>query len=153
MNGEAVAECVGMQLPTIILDNLSRGDGYYAYLYNQYNNDIGVHVRGEIYPEIISMNFPGKLCEIWGDMYSNPKSRYVYMKRYEKVLQDLLPAVKVDEDTTALTKGKRLVAFEEPNSSCVRKMIQSAEEWKVKRSDPEYQSYHKHLLSKGSSTY
>jgi len=153
MEGEAIAECVGMQLPTIILDNLSWGDRYWSYLYNQYNNDIGIHMRGEIYPEVISMQFAEKLCEIWGEMYSNPKSRYVYMKRYERTLFDLLPEVEINEDTTQLAGTKRLAAFEEPNSSCVRKMISSAEEWKVKRSDAEYQNFHKGLLAKGSSSY
>ena len=40
VNGDAVTECAGMQLPTLILENMSTWHSYWMLLYNQFNNNV-----------------------------------------------------------------------------------------------------------------
>lgn len=86
MNGDAVSECAGLQLPILIMDAKGDWEAYYILLQNQFHSDINIAVNGEIYPELVAMNFPEKISELWGEFYLNPKMRYQYMKRHDKVL-------------------------------------------------------------------
>lgn len=86
MNGDAVTEAAGMQLPVLIMDTMGKWESYWTLFYNSFNNDLSVAMHGEAYPELVAMNFPEKIVELWGEWYLEPKLRYKFMKRYDKVL-------------------------------------------------------------------
>ena len=80
-----------MQLPTLILDTMDWWHTYWMLLYNQFNNNISIAAKGEIFPELAGMNFSEKLVELWSDWYINPKAKYQLVKRFNKILPKFLP--------------------------------------------------------------
>jgi hypothetical protein len=86
---------------------MDKMDGWHTYwmlLNNNFNNNLNIAVSGEIYPELAGMNFSEKLVELWGEWYLNPKSRYSYIKRFNKLLPKCLPEEKVT-DSKAVAEG------------------------------------------------
>ena len=67
VNGQAVTECAIFQIPTVIADPLNYLQTYLTYLYNSFNNDLNIALKGEIYPELLDgRSHPGKVAEYWG---------------------------------------------------------------------------------------
>lgn len=154
MNGDSVNECAGMQLPVLVMNNQTKWDQYFVNLYNEFNTDLSIALRGEVYPELSGAMFAEKFCELWGEMYVNPKTRYFYIKRYEKMLLQMLPECEIEENTTDLVKDSLVFKrFEEPNVHTVKSMMQQVHNISESRADPEYISYVKGLSAKGSSTW
>jgi len=153
MLGESVSECVGMQLPVLVMDNLTKWDSYFTSLYNEFSSDVNIALKGECYPELYSWQFPEKLCELWGEIYTNPKKRYHFVKRHEAVIPSLLPETDMSENTTTalVREGMSFRSFEEPNVYAVRRMIELTSEWREKRSDMLYKEFRRGLWAKGSS--
>ena len=155
MNGEAIGECVGMQLPVLVMDNLNWWDAYHTALYNEFNSDYAIALKGETYPELYNMFFPEKLCQLWGEIYTNPKKKYQWIKRHEKIVTKFLP--EADMSTTTSTQlvreGMSFREFEEPNVHTATRMLKLAEEWKEKRTGDEYKDFYKGLFQKGSVRY
>jgi len=46
-DGEIVAENAAMQLPTIILNNMSHAQAYFTLLYNSFENFLNISIQGE----------------------------------------------------------------------------------------------------------
>jgi len=152
MNGETIGECVGMQLPTLVMDNHNWWDAYHTALYNEFNSDYAIALKGETYPELYNMMFSEKLCQLWGEIYTNPKMKYHWIKRHERILPKFLP--EADMSTTTSTQlvreGMSFREFEEPNAFTAKRMLELAAEWQEKRSSAEYKEFYRGLFSKGS---
>jgi len=65
-NGDAVAECAALHLPTVILSNLTFFQAYFTLLYNSFNNNLNIALNGEAFPELLGQAFPEKVVEYWG---------------------------------------------------------------------------------------
>ena len=131
MNGDAVSECAGLQLPILIMDAKGDWEAYYILLQNQFHSDINIAVNGEIYPELVAMNFPEKISELWGEFYLNPKMRYQYMKRHDKVLLQMQPECGNDESATELVQDSlNFRRYHEPRSNTVNSVLEQIELYK-----------------------
>jgi len=92
VNGDAVAEAATFQVPTVIVDPLSFGQTYCTYLYNSWRNDLNIAKNGEVYPELLNGRAnPLKVAEILEEFFVNPKMKYKYVERYEKLISTLIP--------------------------------------------------------------
>eukprot|EP01017_Pseudomicrothorax_dubius_P040117 TRINITY_DN6235_c0_g1_i1.p1 TRINITY_DN6235_c0_g1~~TRINITY_DN6235_c0_g1_i1.p1 ORF type:complete len:520 (-),score=148.07 TRINITY_DN6235_c0_g1_i1:513-2072(-) len=93
-NGELVEECAAAQLPTMIIDNLSHIHSYYMLLYNSFNNDLNIAIKGEGYPEITNGEIsPYKVSIVLKQFFENPKLKFTFIQRYEKLMSNLHPEV------------------------------------------------------------
>jgi hypothetical protein len=111
-----------MQLPTLILDKMDAWHTYWMHLYNQFNNDLSIAARGEIYPELANMNFGGKIAELWAEWYLNSKMRYSYIKRHSKVLPKMLPAALAGETKAVSERGLEFKRFGNPREVVASKL-------------------------------
>lgn len=153
MLGESVSECMAMQLPVLVMDNLTKWDSYYTALYNEFSSDINIALKGEVYPELYSWQFPEKLAELWGEIYTNPKKKYHFIKRHEQIIMNMLPESDLAGSTTSalVREGMSFRMFEEPNVYAARRVLELKEEWKEKREDPLYKEFRRGLWAKGSA--
>ena len=103
-----------MQLPTLILEQLDFFHTYFMLLYNQFNNELSWAAKGEIYPELAGQNFPEKVAEIWGQWYLEPKIKYQFMKRFERVLPQFLPIPEVHHTQVLTQEGMEFERFANP---------------------------------------
>jgi hypothetical protein len=88
--GEALFECYAMHLPVLANDNLSRSDGYRCLYLDSFSTELNKFACGEIIPELVAMNFPSKVAELWGEWMINPKLKFKLMDTaYEEILKFL----------------------------------------------------------------
>lgn len=55
-NGEIVAEAAAMQLPLTVVDSIPLLQAYHTQLYNEWNSDLNIAVKGEVYQELMSVS-------------------------------------------------------------------------------------------------
>lgn len=63
INGEMLYETAAMQLPVIGASCISFLQAYFSLLYNNFNADINIALKGEAYPELLGQYFPEKISE------------------------------------------------------------------------------------------
>lgn len=73
--GEALYECYGMQLPVLASDCMSWIDSYRTLGWNVFGTDFNRHVIGEHIPELVAMNSPQKVTELWSEWMVNPQAK------------------------------------------------------------------------------
>lgn len=124
VNGDAVTECAGMQLPTLILESMDQWHSYWMLLYNQFNNNINIANRGPIYPELVGQGFPEKIVELWGEWYLDPKKRYQMVNKHKKVLSKFLAVSNNRGDKQIVQSDLNLdmVKFSNPTQVAVDKI-------------------------------
>ena len=123
LNGEAISECAGMQLPTLILDKMDAYHTYYMLLYNNFNNNLNIAIDGEIYPELTGRAFPSKIVELWGEFYLSPKIKDHFIKRFNRLLPQCLPPSNKEHAKKALVENNlELVRFDNPREVVADKL-------------------------------
>lgn len=142
VNGDAVTECAGMQLPTVIFDKMDWWHSYWMLLYNQVNNNINIANRGPIYPELVGDRFKEKVVEYWGEWYLDPKQRYKLAQKHKRVLSKFLTPAQGADNTSIVEQGSKvdLVRFANPTDVAVDRLLKIIEESKQKRNS--YSDYH-----------
>lgn len=70
---------------------------------------MSIAAGGEVFPELFAQAFPAKLAELWGEWYVNPKSRYLLVKRLDKILPKFLPLAEDAPDVASANYHKPLV--------------------------------------------
>lgn len=82
-NGEIVAEAAAMQLPLTVVDSIPLLQAYHTQLYNEWNNDLNIAVKGEVYQELMSVSAtPYKIGQEMQKFFNDPKLRYFCAERY-----------------------------------------------------------------------
>jgi len=113
------------------MDDMGKWDSYYTGLYNNVGNDLSIALGGEVYPELVGMNFPEKLVELWGEWYLDPKIKYRYMKRFDKLLLRMLPPCADDAGDTELVQDDlKFRRYEEPLVNVAKNVLQLAAAYK-----------------------
>lgn len=138
LNGDSVTECAGLQLPTLILDKMDGWHTYWMLLYNQFNNNLSIAARGEVYPELAGMNFPGKLIELWGEWYLNPKMRYKYIRRFDKLqlLPQFLPEASGADTKQVVQNNMPFEYFRNPREVVADKLWETVQEFDSRSRNP-----------------
>lgn len=116
------------------MDNMNIWHSYWTLLYNGFHNDLSIALNGEVYPELIGMNFPEKFVELWGEWYVNPSMRYKFMKRFDNLLKKMLPESPSDDGSSELVQDS--VSFkrcEEPRAFAARRVLEVAQDFKQNR--------------------
>jgi hypothetical protein len=120
-----------MQLPVLILDKMDGWHTYWMLLYNQFNNNLSLAAKGEVYPELAGMAFPEKIVELWSEWYLNPKVRYQYIKRLHSVLPRFLP--RGPQDSLAVGANRlEYTRFENPQEVVADKLWTILQTFKAK---------------------
>lgn len=142
VNGDAVTECAGMQLPTVIYDKMDWWHSYWMLLYNQFNNNINIANRGPIYPEMTGDKFKEKVVEYWGQWYLEPKKRYKLAQQHRRVLSKFLALDLTTESTSIVEQGSKLdlVKFSNPTEVAVDRLWKIMQEAKQKQKS--YSDFH-----------
>lgn len=83
-------------------------------LYSTYANELNIAVEGEIYPELNGQLFGGKIAEWLETWYLNPSTKYDYIKRFSKLLPQMLVASR-DETSVVSREGMSFQKFTPPN--------------------------------------
>jgi len=65
LNGEMVFESAAMQLPVIAASCTNIFQNYFTLLYNFFNSDINITLKGEAYPELLGQYFPEKISDLF----------------------------------------------------------------------------------------
>jgi hypothetical protein len=136
VNGDAVTECAGMQLPTLILENMSTWHSYWMLLYNQFNNNVNIANSGPVYPELVGQGFPEKVVELWGEWYLDPKKRYQMVNKHKNVLSKFLPAQSTMDGKHVLQRNAdlNLIRFSNPTQVAVDKIWEAVSTFKNRHS-------------------
>jgi len=116
VNSEVVSECAALQLPTLILEPMDPYTTYMMLLYNNFNNDLSIAAKGEIFPELSGQNFPDKVAEWWEEWQLNPSYKYDYIKRFSKLLPKMLPLA-TESTSNIAQEGMTFERFGNPSAT------------------------------------
>jgi len=131
-NGDAIAECAALHLPTVILSNLSFFQAYFTLLYNSFNNNLNIALNGEAYPEILGQVFPEKVVEYWGEWFEKPRKKYDVLERFENINLQLLPEAAGEQveghiETKAVAETDlEFYKFYDPEYLAAKKILEAA---------------------------
>ena len=137
-NGEVTVEAAGVQLPSLVVDNMTNFHAYFNNLYNGHASPLNIATNFEAYEDLCgSLTAIGeKLSTILHKGFVSPKLRYYYAKLYREQIQKILsksntnPQLRVSE--TGLETGakhflEKAAAFEKVGSSTFRRLSQRKE--------------------------
>lgn len=110
-NGDATVEAAAMQLPSLVVDNMSNLHAYWNNLYNGHASPLNIATNFEGYEDFCgSLTAIGtKLGSVMLKTFNSPKYRFYYAKLYREQIQKILsksdtnPTLSVSE--TGLESG------------------------------------------------
>lgn len=110
-NGDATVEAAAMQLPSLVVDNMSNLHAYWNNLYNGHASPLNIATNFEGYEDLCgSLTAIGtKLGSVMLKTFNSPKYRFYYAKLYREQIQKILsksdtnPTLSVSE--TGLESG------------------------------------------------
>lgn len=91
-NGDATVEAAAMQLPSLVVDNMSNLHAYWNNLYNGHASPLNIATNFEGYEDLCgSLTAIGsKLGSIMLKTFNSPKYRFYYAKLYREQIQKIL---------------------------------------------------------------
>ena len=92
-NGNTLFECLAMHLPVLASDTLSGDDAYRTLYLDSFGNELNRRVKGELVPELVGMNFPEKVAELWAEWVIDPRLKFAVVDWAYKELPGFLPYV------------------------------------------------------------
>jgi hypothetical protein len=95
-NGDALFECLAMHLPVLASDTLSGDDAYRTLYLDSFGTELNRYVEGELVPELVGMNFPEKVAELWAEWVIDPRLKFAVVDWAYEVLPKFLPHIMGD---------------------------------------------------------
>jgi lipid A disaccharide synthetase len=126
-NGEALYECLAMNVPVLIADNLTAADAYKAMMYESFYSDINLSYNGELVPELIGMNFAEKVTELWTDWVVNPRLKFTLIDKVYEELWKFLPLA--GEEDKFVENRISYVAAYRPDDLMADEIMRSVEQY------------------------
>lgn len=127
-NGEAVFECLGMNLPVLVADNLAKYDSYRCLRMDSFLTELNKHIKGEYVPELVGMNFPEKVVELWSEWIIKPRLKFALIDSVFEYLPDFLPFV---GDADAFTENRiDYLATLKPDQLFAQEMVDLVDKYK-----------------------
>ena len=111
-NGDSLYECFAMHLPVLANDNLSSSDAYQTLYRDSFHTEINLNCNGEVVPELVGMNFPDKVVELWTEWMVNPQVKFQVVDAVYEELTSFLP---LDHEDSFLENRISYVASRKPD--------------------------------------
>jgi len=91
-NGEATVEAAAVQLPSLVVDNMSNIHAYFNNLYNGHASPLNIATNYEAYEDLCGSftAIEEKLGTIMQRYFETPKLRYYLVKLYREQIQKIL---------------------------------------------------------------
>jgi len=91
-NGEATVEAAALQLPSLVVDNMTNFHAYFNYLYNGHASPLNIATNFEGYEDLCGSltAIGGKISALLLRGFETPKLRYYYAKLYREQIQKIL---------------------------------------------------------------
>lgn len=126
-NGEALYECLAMNVPVLVNDNLSRADSYRALMYDSFVSEINLLIKGETVPELVGMKFPEKVTELWSEFVINPRIKFSIIDKAYDYLDKFLPFESQDDKFVENRISYKAVS--RPDELLAEEVIKSVEKY------------------------
>lgn len=125
-NGDALYECYAMHLPVLANDNLSAFDAYQTLYRDSFHTEMNLNCNGEVIPELVGMNFPDKVVELWSEWMINPQVKF---RVVDSVYEELCQFLPLDRHDAFVENRVNYIASRRPDDVFADQIMEAVREY------------------------